>query len=65
MSPLSSAPRRMASASAVATAREVVDSHRHADAGELFGIAELCRAFGITLRTIRFYEDKACSARGA
>ena len=48
----------MASASAVATAREVVDSHRHADAGELFGIAELCRAFGITLRTIRFYEDK-------
>ena len=48
----------MASASAVATAREVVDSHRHADAGELFGIAELCGAFGITLRTIRFYEDK-------
>ena len=48
----------MASASAVATAREVVDSHRHADAGELFGIAELSRAFGITLRTIRFYEDK-------
>lgn len=48
----------MASASVVATAREVVDSHRHADAGELFGISELCRAFGITLRTIRFYEDK-------
>ena len=27
-------------------------------AGELFGITELCREFGITLRTIRFYEDK-------
>ena len=48
----------MASASAVATAREVVDSHRHADAGDLSGITELCREFGITLRTIRFYEDK-------
>ena len=40
------------------SALAVVASHRHADDGELFGITELCREFGITLRTIRFYEDK-------
>jgi DNA-binding transcriptional MerR regulator len=39
-------------------AQEVVDAHRAEDTGELFGIAELCSEFGITLRTIRFYEDK-------
>ena len=43
---------------AAASAQEVVDSHRDEDTGELFGIAELCTEFGITLRTIRFYEDK-------
>ena len=42
----------------VASAQEVVASHRDEDTGELFGITELCREFGITLRTIRFYEDK-------
>ena len=36
----------------------MVASHRDDDSGELFGITELCREFGITLRTIRFYEDK-------
>jgi DNA-binding transcriptional MerR regulator len=41
-----------------ATAQEAVDAHRDQDTGELFGITELCREFGITLRTIRFYEDK-------
>lgn len=45
-----------------ATAQEVVASHRDEGAGELFGIAELCREFGITLRTIRFYEDKGLLA---
>ena len=45
-----------------ATAREVVASHRDEDTGELFGITELCREFGITLRTIRFYEDKGLLA---
>jgi DNA-binding transcriptional MerR regulator len=40
------------------TAQEVVASHRDEEAGELFGITELCAQFGITLRTIRFYEDK-------
>ncbi|MBL8288792.1 MAG: MerR family DNA-binding transcriptional regulator [Rubrivivax sp.] len=43
-------------------AREVLASHRADDAGELFGITELCREFGITLRTIRFYEDKGLLA---
>ena len=40
-------------------ARAFVDSHRDEATTELFGITELCREFGITLRTIRFYEDKA------
>ena len=39
-------------------AQAVVDAHRDHDTDELFGITELCREFGITLRTIRFYEDK-------
>jgi len=43
---------------ATASAQAVVDSHREDVGGELFGITELCREFGITLRTIRFYEDK-------
>jgi DNA-binding transcriptional MerR regulator len=38
--------------------QQAVDAHRDEDAAELFGITELCREFGITLRTIRFYEDK-------
>ena len=41
-----------------ACAQEVVASHRDDGTGALFGITELCREFGITLRTIRFYEDK-------
>ncbi len=47
---------------ATPTAQEVVASHRHDDTGDLFGITELCREFGITLRTIRFYEDKGLLA---
>ena len=52
-----SARRRAAS-----TAQEVLASHRAEDAGEIFGITELCAEFGITLRTIRFYEDKGLLA---
>ena len=48
--------------SAAPSAQDVVDSHRADAGGELFGIAELCREFGITLRTIRFYEDKGLLA---
>ena len=44
------------------TPREAVDAHRNEDAGELFGIAELCGEFGITPRSIRFYEDKGLLA---
>ncbi len=40
------------------TAQEAVDAHRDDGGSELFGITELCKEFGITLRTIRFYEDK-------
>ena len=39
-----------------------MDAHRDDDTDQLFGIAELCREFGITLRTIRFYEDKGLLA---
>ncbi len=39
-------------------AQAFVDSHREEGATELFGITELCREFGITLRALRFYEDK-------
>lgn len=35
-----------------------MDAHREDGSAELFGITELCTEFGITLRTIRFYEDK-------
>ena len=45
-----------------ASARQAVDAHRGGDGDELFGIAELCREFDITLRTIRFYEDKGLLA---
>jgi DNA-binding transcriptional MerR regulator len=65
--PLSAAapPRRRAAAAvvpAVPTAQEVVASHQAEETGELFGIGELCAEFGITLRTIRFYEDKGLLA---
>jgi DNA-binding transcriptional MerR regulator len=39
-------------------AQAVVDSHRDEQAAALFGISELCQEFGITLRALRFYEDK-------
>jgi len=58
LSLLTASPRRQVAASAQA----VVDSHRDHDSDELFGIAELCREFGITLRAIRFYEDKGLLA---
>lgn len=49
------APARKRPASA---AQAAVDAHRAEDNGELFGIAELCAEFGISQRTLRFYEDK-------
>jgi DNA-binding transcriptional MerR regulator len=44
------------------TAQAFVDAHREVAASELFGIAELCAEFGITLRALRFYEDKTLLA---
>jgi DNA-binding transcriptional MerR regulator len=46
----------------VSNAQAFVDSHRDVDTAELFGITELCREFGITLRALRFYEDKGLLA---
>lgn len=43
---------------ALTDAQAFVDSHRDEGAAELFGITELCREFGISLRALRFYEDK-------
>jgi DNA-binding transcriptional MerR regulator len=45
-------------AAAPPTAREMVAAHRQDDTGELFGITQLCREFGISPRALRFYEDK-------
>lgn len=42
----------------IADAQAFVDSHREEGAAEIFGITELCREFDITLRALRFYEDK-------
>jgi DNA-binding transcriptional MerR regulator len=39
-------------------AQAFIDSHRDVGTSELFGITELCKEFGITLRALRFYEDK-------
>ncbi len=58
MSALQTFARKRGTA-ALASAQQVVDAHRDESSSELFGITELCREFGITLRTIRFYEDKA------
>ena len=58
MSALQTFARKRGTA-ALASAQQVVAAHRDESSSELFGITELCREFGITLRTIRFYEDKA------
>lgn len=51
-----------ASPRSTSDAQAFVDSHRDEGAAELFGITELCREFGITLRALRFYEDKGLLA---
>ena len=64
LSPANSLDKRVlaASASATADAQAFVDSHRDEGASALFGITELCKEFGITLRALRFYEDKGLLA---
>ena len=64
---LKPARSRASSAAAVAglvkaDAQAFVDSHRSDTNTELFGITELCQEFGITLRALRFYEDKGLLA---
>lgn len=51
-----------ASAAAATGAQAFVDAHRDEGNAELFGISELCSAFGISLRALRFYEDKGLLA---
>ncbi|MGM9489472.1 MerR family transcriptional regulator [Ideonella sp. YS5] len=38
--------------------QDAVAAHLDETTSDLFGITELCREFGISLRAIRFYEDK-------
>lgn len=59
--PAPAAPRRGA-AQAARDAQAFVDSHRSEGGAELYGIADLCREFGVTLRALRFYEDKGLLA---
>jgi DNA-binding transcriptional MerR regulator len=47
---------------AARAAQQVLAEHRDESADQLFGITELCAQFGISLRTIRFYEDKGLLA---
>ena len=47
---------------ATRTARDFVAAHRGDESTELYGITELCREFGISLRALRFYEDKGLLA---
>ena len=63
--PKSSRPRPQgvrAVAPALSDAQAFIDSHRDEGMAELFGITELCKEFGITLRALRFYEDKGLLA---
>jgi DNA-binding transcriptional MerR regulator len=39
-------------------AQAFVDSHKDEATAELFGITDLCREFDVSLRALRFYEDK-------
>jgi len=59
-----SALKPVASSAAAGTsdAQAVVDAHRDEGTSELFGITELCKEFGISLRALRFYEDKGLVA---
>ena len=49
-------------AAAAPDAQAVIASHRDEATAERFGITELCQEFGITLRALRFYEDKGLLA---
>jgi DNA-binding transcriptional MerR regulator len=42
----------------MSSVQDFVDSHRESPGDDLFGIAEVAEEFGISTRTIRFYEAK-------
>ena len=42
--------------------RAFVDAHRDDSSSEIFGIAEMCEAFDISARALRFYEEKGLLA---
>ena len=53
-------------AATTAAARQVLADHYSDDKNsELFGVTELCNAFDVTPRTLRFYEDKGLLSRAA
>lgn len=61
--PAASQPKRPSrGVKATRDAQAFVDSHRGGGTAELYGITELCKEFGITLRALRFYEDKGLLA---
>ncbi|MCX7246081.1 MAG: MerR family DNA-binding transcriptional regulator [Burkholderiales bacterium] len=64
MAPAPSAlkPAASSAAAGASDAQAVVDAHRDEGTSELFGITELCKEFGISLRALRFYEDKGLVA---
>jgi DNA-binding transcriptional MerR regulator len=43
---------------AASDAQAFVDAHKDEATAELFGITDLCREFEVSLRAVRFYEDK-------
>ena len=47
---------------APASARDVLAAHRDEGDAELFGVTDLCEAFGLTPRALRFYETKGLLA---
>ena len=55
-------PVACGAATGTSDAQAVVDAHRDEGTSELFGITELCKEFGISLRALRFYEDKGLVA---
>lgn len=50
--------REIAPARSQADLHEFLNDHKRSLEGQVYGITELVNEFGVTARTIRFYEDK-------
>ncbi len=59
---MSGTPVRRPARAAAPSPRAAIAAHRDDEPGPLFGIAELCREFGLTPRALRFYEDQGLLA---